>query len=161
MNIRKSLTVLMLSLFLIVPFSQPVQANPYDLFGEGNCAYFCWDMMDRFWPEMFPVQREWDAKDWVKLEQQKEGEYTADLIQLDDIKPGDFIIFPYSSNMPRGHVCFVLGVENNDIIVLESSNYAGNWEFPYILNQCRFRVYTYSLDMLKQYKVVGLTYNRA
>lgn len=63
--------------------------------------------------------------------------------------------------MPRGHVCFVLGVENNDIIVLESSNYAGNWEFPYILNQCRFRVYTYSLDMLKQYKVVGLTYNRA
>ena len=39
MNIRKSLAVLMLSLFFIVPFSQPVQANPYDLFGEGNCAY--------------------------------------------------------------------------------------------------------------------------
>ena len=74
MNIRKSLAVLMLSLFFTIPFSQPAQANPYDLFGEGNCAYFCWDMMDRFWPEMFPVRRHWDAKDWVKLNGAIEGD---------------------------------------------------------------------------------------
>ena len=160
MNIRKSLAVLMLSLFFIVPFSQPVQANPYDLFGEGNCAYFYWDMMDRFWPEMFPVQRHWDAKDWVKLNGAIEGDYTAELIDLENISPGDFVIFPYSFDMPRGHVCFVLGVEGDNVVVLESSNYASSYEFPYKLNNCRFRVYTYSIFTLKEYEVQGLTYCR-
>ena len=100
MNIRKSLTVLMLSLFNSSVFPAVQKANPYDLFGEGNCAYFCWDMMDRFGLKCFPSSVSGTLKTGIKLGP-KRGEYTADLIQLDDIKPGDFIIFPYSSNMPR------------------------------------------------------------
>lgn len=128
--------------------------NPYNLYGRGNCCYFCWDMMNLYWPVMFKINREWDAKDWIKLEGAVSDDYRVVVRDLSDVRYGDFIVFPYSSRWNKGHVCFVLFVDvgSGVVVVVESSNYAGE-SYRYELNDCRYRVGVYEFEMLERNKV--------
>lgn len=160
MNKRAMAVLILLFLFA---FCQPATAyNPYDLFGKGNCAYFCYDMMDTFWPETFEVRRWWDAREWVELDGLKQGEYQAELVSLSSVRSRDFIITPGSKRGIHGHVCFVLAIIPNSktVAVLESANFASAKDYPYIYNNCRFRIHSYSINSLKDKGARVLTYSR-
>jgi len=160
---KRGVKIAVLILLFLFTFCQPAAAyNPYDLFGHGNCAYFCYDMMVLFWPEAFEVRRWWDAKDWVQLDDMEQGEYQAELVSLSGVKFRDFIIIPGSKRGRYGHVCFVLTVvsDSHTVTVAESSNFADAKKYPYVYNNCRFRIYNYSLNYLKERGARVLTYHK-
>ncbi len=154
MKRKTLLTLILVVVFLGVfaPTAKPAeQENPYDLFGKGNCVYFCWDMMDAFWPETFKVEFWWDAWEWFNLDGAEQGNYKACLKSLDEVSPKDFIIIPASAKNRHGHVSFVLGVDPEDksVLVVESTMYADNKNYPYMYNNCRFRFHVYGFGTLK------------
>ncbi|SFH33815.1 CHAP domain-containing protein [Desulfotomaculum arcticum] len=137
-------------------------SNPYDLFGKGNCAYFAWDMMDLFWPVTFEVPGAYDAKDWVDLVGSKVTQNGKMYKLIKDKTPqvGDIVVFSDKDiGFSRGHVAFVTGINQNcsfdvknkdfktdiDIQVMESANYASNYNFPNMYEKCLYRSYRYSV----------------
>jgi hypothetical protein len=152
---RKSVILLVLAMIFLFVFAltaKPAeQENPYDLFGKGNCVYFCWDMMRAFWPETFKVEFWWDAWEWKNLDGMEHGDYRAVLKSLKEIQPRDFIIIPASARTSHGHTSFVLGVDPEDrsVLVVESTMYACDNKYPYIYNSCRFRFHVYQFSELK------------
>jgi len=143
--------VLSLLLFLFSESAGAKESNPYDLYGQGNCVYFCWGMMDAFWPETFKVEFWWDAREWVNLDGAEQGNYCAVLKSLKEIQPMDFLIVPASTRTPHGHTSFVLGVDPEDksALVVESTMYADDKNYPYMYNNCRFRFHVYGFGALK------------
>lgn len=152
---RKSVILLVLAMIFLFVFAVPAEPaepeNPYDLYGQGNCVYFCWGMMDVFWPETFKVEFWWDAREWLNLDGAEQGNYCAVLKSLKEIQPMDFLIAPASTRTPRGHTSFVLGVDPEDksVLVVESTMYADDKNYPYMYSNCRFRFHVYGFGALK------------
>lgn len=143
------LATLVVLLIFLIALVRPAAANPYDLYGNGNCAYFCWDMMDQHWPAAFKVDREWDAAEWIRLNGQTSGEYQAQITDFEDPQCGDFLVWPRSSRWPMGHVSYVLLVDGATATVAESSNYANGGDYPLVLDGCRYRVKVYDYSRLE------------
>lgn len=155
---KRTLIIILMAAFLAAA-PGAVSANPYNLFGNGNCAYFACEMMEKFWPASFAVPGSYDAKDWTRLVGQtsyRNGKY-YEICQTNEPRPGDFIVWPGTQDNVRGHVAFILEVEYNSTYnvaedsfavytsyrVAESVNYAGE-DFPdKWQDYCRYRYYWY------------------
>lgn len=149
----KKIIISVVLMFCIL--SVPAMAiNPYDLKGNGNCAYFAWEIMDMYYPVSFKVSGQYNAKDWIGLDGQQKDKYRLEL--FNDPQVGDFVIF--AANIPgqsgwRGHVAFVEGVEEKVSVnfftrqvqketwinVIESNDYANKKYYPYAYEDCFFR----------------------
>lgn len=157
--LRSSIVFILYLCSFIIPGQ--ANANPYSLYGQGNCAYFSYEMMERFWPVNLPITRDYDAKDWADLigTTVSEGNLTYRIYAADTVMPGDFMVMPKTSEYPKGHISFVIGVtEKHDIDiknskcekythidVVESSDYAERKDFPMELDDgCLYRYYSYS-----------------
>lgn len=142
-------------------FPAYILANPYSLYGQGNCAYFAHEMMNKYWPVNFDIPRNYDACEWVKLAGQEQRSWDGTKYRLcatDRPVAGDLIVWPATGDNRRGHVAFITEVLYvcdidfdtweadfyTEYEVLESANYADEFYFSYILNQCRYRPYWYS-----------------
>ena len=144
---------LIISALMFLILTVPAMANPYSLYGNGNCAYFAWELMNLYYPVEFNIPREYNAKDWVKLDGQEKDGYKLEL--FDDPQAGDFVIF--AADVPgqskwRGHVAFVESVEKKINInffsgkvqketwinVIESEDYAEKKYYPLTYKNCYF-----------------------
>lgn len=148
MDIRKIALSLLLLLLLIA--AMPVSANPYCIYGGGNCVYFAYECVERFWEWTPSIPRSWNACEWVQMIGQETSEHQ--IIQVEHPQPGDVFVLPESELYPLGHVGFIAEVgQQYDFTdntfeqycrVLESSMYADE-TFPMVLKGCRYRSHTY------------------
>ncbi|NLK53122.1 MAG: CHAP domain-containing protein [Syntrophomonadaceae bacterium] len=159
MFIKKNLIIVAV-IVVFFTFAVPVSANPYSLYGQGNCALFAYEMMSKFWPTTFTVYRHYNAGDWVKLigQKKKREGVIFEICSTDRPMAGDFIIWPSSLTNPLGHIAFITNVTQSCYVdlelsqfkcdtfydVLESSNHAEDYFFANTLNGCRYREYWYS-----------------
>ena len=156
------LTTLLCVVFL---FPIPSQANQYGLFGEGNCTYFATEFVERFWPVAFDINGDWDACKWVGLIGREQDGYRIE--QTDSPQPGDIFILPRSKEYPRGHVGVIIGsyIHYNfsdgkqflNYRVIESSMYATEQGYPYLLGRCRYAYCSYGANYLKDQNAVFIT----
>lgn len=142
------ITTLLLFIFLTII---PTHANPYGLYGRGNCTYFTYECIEQFWPVTPNIQRSWNACDWVQLVGQEKDGYK--IIQVDTPQPGDVFILPSNPEQYRGHCGFITGVGRNYTFekgvpteeyyrVLESAMYPEE-SFIFKLGICKYRIWYY------------------
>ncbi len=157
-NSKKRLALFLMGLLigLLVAVPSSARSNPYNLFGNGNCAYLAWEIADIYYPASFHVPGSYDAIDWARLAgktAEADGvEY--ELVIADEPQAGDFMIYsPYFRSSKRGHIAFVCGVtERTDINlvkreviretyleVLESTDYASDLYYNFKHKNCLFR----------------------
>lgn len=167
---KKVLLTIVLLLCLLTSHAGTA-ANPYSLFGYGNCVYFGYEMMNKYWPVTFNVPDSYDAWKWAKLEGRKEESYQ--ICFTDRPIAGDFIIWPATKTNPYGHLAFITQayylydidlktweVDKCTVYkVLESTNYADAGTFPLNFRFCRYREFFYTREgldncMFLTYKVV-------
>ena len=83
-------------------------ANPYSIYGHGNCVRFTYDCIDIYW-EMDPIiPGSWDACQWTGLIGQEKDGYRIE--QVDEPAVGDIFILPKSETYPLGHVGMIVGL---------------------------------------------------
>jgi hypothetical protein len=141
---------LILAFLLILLITAPISANPYCTYGGGNCTYFTFECVERFWPWTPNIPRSWNACDWVQLIGQEKDGYQ--IIQVEHPQPGDVFVLPATQDNHRGHCGFIAEVgrqydfSDNTFEeyyrVLESSMYADEM-FPMALKGCRYRSHYY------------------
>lgn len=153
MDIRK----IALSLLLLIIAAMPVSANPYCIYGGGNCVYFAHECVERFWEWTPSIPRSWNACEWVQMIGQEKDGYK--IIQVEHPQPGDVFVLPQNDLYPLGHCGFVVEVGRQyDFTdntyeqyyrVLESSMYADEM-FPLVLKGCRYRSHYYWEEELRE-----------
>lgn len=142
---------IILTLLLILIITTPISANPYGLYGRGNCTYFTVECLEKFWPITPNIPRNWNACDWVQLIGQERDGYR--IIQVEHPRPGDVFVLPSNPYQYRGHCGFITTVGRTYDLdsnqepeeyyrVLESSMYPDD-SFPYRLGVCKYRVWYY------------------
>jgi len=149
-----SLLLLIITSLLVVAVSTMATYanNPFGLYGDGNCTYFAYYCMEKTWPVTFNVPRSYDAKDWVRCDGIRSGDYMMKIV--DEPKPGDLFILPPTGNNSYGHVGMITGVRWTIDLdkggyrgwcdVVDSGMYASAENYPETLNNgCRYRYHSY------------------
>lgn len=149
----KRIIILALLFLLLLP-TCTFAANPYGLFGEGNCCKFACDCMDAFWPMTPNVNGDWDAYKWTQLIGHKNDGYVIE--QVYNPQPGDVFVLPKTEQNERGHVGMVVGVnwscsleqgtKQTNYAVIESNNNATYPDYPLIFKGCRYRQTDYPAE---------------
>ena len=146
----KKLLIVALTIIMLLSLTISTHANPYGLYGRGNCVYFTFECIDRFWEWTPNIPREWDACEWINLVGWENESYKV--IQAAEPLPGDVFILPATEDSPRGHNGFILevgrdywfsdGTYEEYYRVYESSMYADDL-FKLELGSCRYRTHYY------------------
>lgn len=154
-----------IALICILFFATPVYAeNPYSLYGRGNCVYLAYEMLERTWPAVPNIPRDYDAKDWVNLlgEIFESPDCYYQIVKADEPKPGNVVVFPATKNNKYGHVAYIYNVFEKDeeifIDVLESAMWATKGEYPWKLSNCLCRSSYYELEKTKRDRAIFLDY---
>lgn len=140
-----------LTVLLILIITLPASANPYGLYGRGNCTYFSYECIEQFWGMTPPIQRSWNAWEWVRLIGYEQDGY--EIVKVDYPQPGDIFVLPSNPDNFRGHCGFITTVGRNYTFekgvpaetyyrVMESAMYPDQL-FNYKLGACRYRVWYY------------------
>ena len=147
----KKLLIIPLALLMLLSAAIPTHANPYGLYGRGNCTYFTYECIEEFWGMTPPIQRSWNAWEWVRLIGYEQDGY--EIIKVDYPQPGDIFILPATLDNYRGHCGFITTVGRNYTFekgipsetyyrVMESAMYPDQL-FNHKLGACRYRVWYY------------------
>lgn len=128
--VKKHLAIAVITAIFLCLTLAPVWANPYSLYRQGNCVYFAYEMIYKFWPVTFDVPRKYDACEWIKLvgQEQKQCGKRYRLCTTDRPIAGDFIVWPAIGENKYGHIAFITEVRyiyRIDLDTWETENYRG------------------------------------
>lgn len=148
---KRILLTIATAMLLIFLATMPTHANPYGTYRGGNCTYFTWECVDKYWGITPNIPRDWDAYRWAELIGQEKDGYVIEQV----IEPtiGDVFVLPKTEQCPLGHVGMIVGVTWDISIadgtyevcykVAESSMYPDIEQFKYEYKGCRYRYHNY------------------